>query len=155
MSLAVIKLYHNKDRKKSVTSGIERTAVILSVITCYKLEQLEPSHGRSSTACDSIESPSTVEVPPDFKTSIARKPSLKSISPDCSFATTRNGDLSKDGGRPRAWSEASGLCGKGMFRKLTWMQVATIVDRFCLFLSFLLRLLLTSIILTIITIGAT
>lgn len=160
MTIVILKLYYNTNKNKPMTPSSERLATVLSAITCDRNQDGLPTGSRSTSPSiervdTELETPQTIEDPPDFKTSIKRKPSLKSISPDCSFATSRNEDFRKGVERPKAWSDGGGgLCGGGSSnRKLTWDDVARSVDRFCFFVFFILRLVFTVVFMTVLQVG--
>lgn len=158
MTIVVVKLYHNKDRNKQVTHPYERFASVLSALTCYRPTENPPVSQSESptneTVSTSIESPQANETPPEFKSSIKRRLSIKTISPDCSFATSSKEEFRGARMRPRAWATSNALCGSGIDRKYTWEHISSAVDRFCFLLFLLLRLILAVIFMTIISNGA-
>ncbi|XP_045177525.2 neuronal acetylcholine receptor subunit beta-3-like isoform X2 [Mercenaria mercenaria] len=157
MTIIIIKLYHNKDRNKRVTYIYERLAIVVFALTCFWHGENRSGNSASpTTECEStsIESPHVNETPPEFKNSIKRRLSIKTISPDCSFATSSKEEFERSGRRSRAWDGGGALCGGGVEQKFTWEQFSSAVDRFCFFMFMLLRLILAIIFMTMISVGS-
>ena len=155
MTIVVLKLYHNKDRNKRVTYIYERLAIVLFTLTCYRHGESTSGNSRSPTNesdSPSIETPNVIEAPPDFKHPIKRRLSIKTISPDCSFATTSKDEFDRSRGRSKAWDSGGALCSGEIYRKLSWELVSCAVDRFSFLVFFILRLILAVIFLTILSV---
>jgi hypothetical protein len=155
MTIVVIKLYHYKDRNRRVTYIYERLAIVLLALTCYRQRETtsgSPSSPTNESDSPSIETPNVIEAPPDFKHPLKRRLSLKTISPDCSFASTSKNEFDRSRGRSKAWDSGGALCSSEIDRKLSWELVSCAVDRFCLLVFILLRLILAVIFLTILSV---
>lgn len=156
LTILIVKLYHNKDRNRSVTDRWELIATVVYAITCKRhvREHLPTSVAATTdTESTSIESPQDNECSPDLKKSIKRRLSIKPIRLDCSF-TSRNEEFQRAHRRSKAWNDSSALCGGGVDRKYTWCQVSSAVDRICFLIFVLLRLSLAVICMTIVAIGS-
>lgn len=155
-TILITKMFHNKDRNKTVTQNYVRFASILFALTCYR-------HTGSSncgvggsptneTECASIESPQAEGTPPEFKHPLKRKLSIKAISPDNSFATSSKEEFRRARNRSKGWVDG-GLCGcgNGGDRKLTWELVSSAMDRMCFVLFLFFRFVITIVFMLIIS----
>ncbi|WAR10985.1 ACHB3-like protein [Mya arenaria] len=140
LTIFVVRIYHNKDRRKPMSRLLQRFTAFLTVVTCVGSNQDNSNSASTPTSESEIESnietpnTTTTEVPEvvhtvnGAKNPIKRRLSLKTISPDHSFATSSKEDFRK-AKRSRAWGDTGTLCGRGTDRKWTWEDMSRGFDR--------------------------
>ena len=153
LTVVVIKVFHNKDRSKTMPLNMEKMAAIFFLITCYRLDDMSSTSTPSSEIESALETPQATGSQTEMKVTIKRRLSLKTISPDCSFANSSKEDFRK-GRRSRAWGDTGGLCGGGADRKYSWEEVSCALDRFFFMLFLLVRLIFAIVFLSVISMGA-
>lgn len=152
MTVVILKVFHNKDRSKTMPLRMEKMAAIFSTITCQRLDEQSSTSTPSSEIESSLESPQATGSQTEIKVPIKRRLSIKTISPDCSFATSTKEEFRK-GRRSRAWGDSGALCGGGTDRKYTWEEVSCALDRFCFVLFLLVRFIFAVVFLSVISLG--
>lgn len=152
ITIVVIKIYHNKDRSKTMPVRMEKMATAFYLITCHRLDDPSSTSTPSSEIESALESPQATGSQTEIKVPIKRRLSIKTISPDCSFANSSK--EFRKGTRSRAWGDTGGLCGGGSDRKYTWEEVSCALDRFCFMLFFLVRLIFAIVFLSVISQGS-
>ncbi|XP_052814193.1 neuronal acetylcholine receptor subunit beta-3-like [Mya arenaria] len=159
LTIFVVRIYHNKDRRKPMSRLLQRFTAFLTVVTCVGSNQDNSNSASTPTSESEIESnietpnTTTTEVPEvvhtvnGAKNPIKRRLSLKTISPDHSFATSSKEDFRK-AKRSRAWGDTGTLCGRGTDRKWTWEDMSRGFDRVFFVLFLLLRVILAAVYMT-------
>ncbi|KAH3750741.1 hypothetical protein DPMN_185272 [Dreissena polymorpha] len=128
-------------------SSITRVATaLLTTVTCVCCDRKEAAASSSPTESEiesHVECAQATEIQlPEVKNHIKRRLSLKTISPDNSFATSSKENFQK-GRHSRAWADTGTLCGRGEVRETAWEELARAMDRVFLIVFIILRLILT------------
>lgn len=145
-TIIVIRIHQNKARQSSMSSIARVAAALLTTVTCLCGDRKEGAASSSPTESEiesHVECAQATEMQPQGgKNHIKRRLSLKTISPDNSFATSSKEDFQK-GRRSRAWADTGTLCGRGEDRETGWEELARAMDRIFLIVFLILRLILT------------
>lgn len=152
ITIVVIKVYHNKDRSKTMPLRMEKMAAVFYLLTCHRPDDPSATSTPSSEIESALESPQATGSQTEIKVPIKRRLSIKTISPDCSFANSSKEEFRK-GRRSRAWGDTGGLCGGGSDRKYTWEEVSCALDRFFFVLFFIVRLIFAIVFLSVMSMG--
>lgn len=153
MTVVILKIFYNKDRSKTLPLRMEKMAAMCYFITCHRLDDPSATSTPSSEIESALETPQATGSQTEIKVPIKRRLSIKTISPDCSFANSSKEEFRK-GRRSRAWVDSGALCGGGTDRKYTWEEVSCALDRFCFVLFLLVRFIFAVVFLSVISLGA-
>jgi len=158
LTTVVVRLYHNKARHKPLRGFWHTLTSCVTVISCVGTNYESTNTSSTPTSESEIESSiesantTTTDLPAAIKNPIKRRLSLKTISPDHSFAASSKEDFRKQRGA-RAWGDRGTLCGRGPNRKCSWEDLSRGLDRVFLLVFTITRMILAVVYLTIIQVG--